>query len=102
MGRREFLAILAALPVLQVEPTREARPYGTGPIPYWLFELDQALEHGWYDEAMDAARRMTAAIEDEGIPAPWRPAYRILANHLPKAFIETRASKGGRLCLTTA
>jgi hypothetical protein len=88
MNRREFVTILAALPVLQVEPVpaREARPYGTGPIPYWLFQLDDALIVGEHDEAMDAARRMMTAIEDEGIPAPWRRVYRILANHVSKDF----------------
>jgi hypothetical protein len=86
MNRREFVTILAALPVLQVEPVpaREVHPYGTGPIPYWLFRLDDALEIGCYDEALDAARRMMTAIEDEGIPAPWRPVYRFLANHVPR------------------
>jgi hypothetical protein len=95
MNRREFVTTLAALPILQLQPVpaREARPFGTGPIPYWLFELDDALIHCEYDEAMAAARHMIAAIEDEGIPAPWRPAYRILTNHLSKDFMVSKPER---------
>jgi hypothetical protein len=59
MNRREFVTILAALPILQVDPVpaREARPYGTGPIPYWLFQLDDAFRVRTYDEGTDAARQ---------------------------------------------